>query len=83
MKKIFKFITGTIKVILGNLDYIAAFALGALAQVHYPELLADVSNYVVNFDLAAAFDATKDFFVGLFELGKDAVAYVESLIAKA
>lgn len=81
MKKIFQFITGTIKFVLGNLDYLAAFALGAFAYNTYPELLNDAWNYIANFDLNAAFEAVKAFGMKVYDYGMQAYDYIVAKFA--
>lgn len=83
MKKIFKAISKLIGAVLGNLDYVAAFAVGALAQMHYPELLADIYNGVVNFDYVVFFESTKDFLGKVVDFGKSSYDYIAAQFADA
>ena len=59
MKKIFKFFTGTLKGILSNLDYLAAFVGGALAYKYAPEQLEGIYNAIITFDYTAAWELIK------------------------
>ena len=78
MKKIFQFIKGIIKGILGNLDYVAAFVLGAAAYKFAPEQLESIYNAIMTFDYGMAFDAIKE---GAMDLYQGAKSLVEQAIA--
>ena len=73
MKKIFQFIKGIIKGILGNLDYVAAFVLGAAAYKFAPEQLESIYNAIITFDYGTAFESIKDGAISLYEGGKSLV----------
>ena len=81
MKKIFKAIGKLLGGIFGNLDYVAAFAIGALVQQNYPELLADVYNAIATFDYAGFAESTKGFAIKIVDFGKDSYEYVLGLFA--
>ena len=83
MKKIFKAIGSIIKGILGNLDYLAAFAIGVVVQKHAPEQLETVVNGISTFDYQGALDATVNFGKATWDLGVQLVDYVAALIEGA
>lgn len=80
MKKIFKAFGKLVGGILGNLDYVAAFALGALVQQSYPELLNDIYNALINFDYVGLAESTKGFALKVVDFAKESFEYFKGLI---
>ena len=80
MKKIFKLIGGVIKGLLGNLDYVLAFAVGVVVQKHAPEQLEALVTGIKTFDYQGALDATVAFGKSAWDLGVQLVDYVATLI---
>ena len=70
MKKIFKGIRNLLKGIFGNLDYLAAFVVGAAAYKFAPEQLETIKLGLETFDYAGAFDTIKGATVATVEWGK-------------
>ena len=70
MKKIFKGIKNLLGGIFGNLDYVAAFVLGAAAYKFAPEQLEALYDYLLNFDYAGAFEAIKGAVIATIDWGK-------------
>ena len=70
MKKIFKGIKNLLKGIFGNLDYLAAFVVGAAAYKFAPDQLEAAKMALETFDYAGAFDAIKGAVVAVVEWGK-------------
>ena len=70
MKKIFKGIKNLLKGIFGNLDYLAAFVVGAAAYKFAPDQLEAAKMALETFDYAGAFDAIKGAVVAIVEWGK-------------
>ena len=70
MKKIFKGLKNLLKGIFGNLDYLAAFAIGAAAYKFAPEQLEAIKLGLETFDYAGAFEAIKGALVAVVDWGK-------------
>ena len=83
MRKIFQFVKGTIKGILSNLDYLAAFVLGALAYKFAPEQLEGIYDAIITFDYAAFWMEVKGLALSAWDLGVQAYDYIVGLFADA
>ena len=83
MKKIFKFFTGTLKGILNNLDYVAAFVGGALAYKFAPMQLEAAYDAIITFDYVAAFELLKSGVLKLADLAVAAYDWVLGLFTEA
>ena len=83
MKKIFKFLTGTLKGILSNLDYLAAFIGGALAYKFAPMQLEGIYDAIITFDYVAAFELLKSGALKIADLAVAAYDWVVGLFTEA
>ncbi len=78
MKKIYQFFKGIVKGILGNLDYVGTFILGAVAYKFAPEQLEAIKDGILTFDYGTAWASTKmfamDSYMWIKGIALDAVA---------
>ncbi len=83
MKKIYRFFKGVLKGILGNLDYVATFVLGAAAYKFAPEQLEATKEAILTFDYASAWMWIKGAGVTVADYAVLAYDWVVSLFADA
>ncbi len=83
MKKIYQFIKGILKGILNNLDYLAAFVIGAAAYKFAPEQLESIKETILTFDYATAWMSIKGLAMSAWDLGVEAYDYIVGLFSEA
>ena len=81
MRKIYKGIKSLLKGILGNLDYLAAFVLGAAAYKFAPEQLESIKLAIETFDYAGAAGSLKLAGSATIDFGVAAYDYVVALFS--